>query len=70
MIELIGIVLVVQGIGGFINRVGESKSYSWFVQLHVLPPSFHLAASVLMAAIGAALVLTDMARKRKNKSEA
>ncbi|SDY31841.1 hypothetical protein SAMN05421504_105140 [Amycolatopsis xylanica] len=68
MIELIGIVLVVQGVGGFINRVGESKSYSWFVQLHVLPPSFHIAASIAMAVLGAALVLTDMARKRKNKA--
>ncbi|MFD8499044.1 hypothetical protein [Amycolatopsis sp. NPDC059657] len=68
MIELIGIVLVVQGIGGFINRVGESKSYSWFVQLHVLPPSFHIAASIVMAVAGVALVLTDMARKRKNKA--
>lgn len=66
MIELIGIVLVVQGIGGFVNRVGESKSYSWFVQLHVLPPSFHITASIVMAVLGAALVLTDMARKRKN----
>ncbi|MGC7097808.1 hypothetical protein ACPZ19_24325 [Amycolatopsis lurida] len=69
MIEVLGIILVVQGVGGFINRVAESSSESWFVQLHVLPDWLHIPASVVMALLGAALVLGDMARKKKRRAD-
>ena len=67
MKEIIGIILMVQGIGGFINRVAESTSKSWFVQLHVLPDSMHIVVSVLMAVLGAGLIIADIAASRKRK---
>lgn len=57
MLEIIGIVLLVQGIGGLINRLVGSDGYSWFVQLHVLPSSMHVAASIVMIVAGGLLVL-------------
>jgi hypothetical protein len=38
MTELLGILLLVQGFGGLLNRLLGADSPSWFVQLHVLPP--------------------------------
>ncbi|MFO7193701.1 MULTISPECIES: hypothetical protein [Thermocrispum] len=66
MIGLLGILLVVQGAGGLINRAAGSDAKSWFVQLHVLPPSMHVAASMLMLLVGAALAVAGE-RKRKGK---
>ncbi|GAA1960498.1 hypothetical protein [Amycolatopsis minnesotensis] len=66
MIEAFGILLLVQGVGGFINRLGDG-SRSWFVQLYVLPESLHIAASVVMAVLGGLLVLAASG-KRKSRS--
>jgi len=63
MIELLGILLVVQGGGGLLNRLLGAGSPSWFVQLHVLPPSLHVVASVVMVLAGAA-VLAGTRRRR------
>lgn len=65
MIELLGILLVVQGAGGLINRLAGASSPSWFVQLHVLPPGLHVWASVVMAAAGGAMLLAVRARKNR-----
>ncbi|WP_216205674.1 hypothetical protein [Amycolatopsis aidingensis] len=65
MIEVLGILLIVQGVGGFINRVAESGSRSWFVQLHLLPPVLHIPASVVMAVLGVALVILSSSRRRR-----
>ncbi|WP_206791549.1 hypothetical protein [Amycolatopsis sp. MtRt-6] len=62
MIELVGILLVVQGGGGLLNRLLGAQSPSWFVQLHVLPPSLHVVASVVMVLAGLA-VLAGIRRK-------
>ncbi|HEV7980936.1 hypothetical protein [Amycolatopsis sp.] len=67
MIEVLGILLVVQGVGGFINRIAGSESESWFLQLHLLPPGLHLPVSVAMAVVGGALVLSEMARQRRRR---
>lgn len=64
MTELIGILLVVQGGGGLLNRLLGADSPSWFVQLHVLPPSLHVAASVVMVLAGAAVLVAGRGRKR------
>ena len=56
MIELLGILLVVQGGGGLLNRLLGARSPSWFVQLHVLPPSLHVVASVVMVLAGVAVL--------------
>ncbi|MEU8636373.1 hypothetical protein AB0C38_29765 [Amycolatopsis sp. NPDC048633] len=65
MIELLGILLVVQGAGGLLNRLLDARSPSWFVQLHVLPPSLHVVASVVMAVAGAAVLLAGRGRSRE-----
>jgi uncharacterized membrane protein YphA (DoxX/SURF4 family) len=65
MTELLGILLLVQGFGGLLNRLLGADSPSWFVQLHVLPPPLHIVASVLMALAGAAVLLAGRARKGK-----
>lgn len=62
MIELLGILLVVQGAGGLLNRLLGADSPSWFVQLHLLPPSLHVAASVVMVLAGAAVLVARRGR--------
>jgi len=68
MMEIIGIALLVQGIGGLVNRLAGSTNPSWFVQLHVLPASLHIAASIVMTVIGAVLVLRTVAAERSGKT--
>ncbi|MEU9685539.1 hypothetical protein [Amycolatopsis japonica] len=63
MIELLGILLLVQGGGGLINRLLGSTNPSWFVQLHLLPPGTHLVASALMVAAGVGVLFAERARK-------
>lgn len=65
MIELIGVLLVVQGAGGLINRIAGAEHPSWFVQLHLLPPQLHVIASVVLLAAGAAVLFANRARKRR-----
>jgi hypothetical protein len=66
MLETLGIVLIVQGVGGLINRLAESESKAWWLQLHVLPDGLHIPASIAMGIVGALLVLQSMAGKRKS----
>ena len=63
MIELFGILLVVQGAGGLINRLAGTGHPSWFVQLHVLPPNLHVIASVVLLGAGVAMLFATRARK-------
>ncbi|MEU3623344.1 hypothetical protein BS329_24265 [Amycolatopsis coloradensis] len=69
MIELLGILLLVQGGGGLINRLLGSGNPSWFVQLHLLPPGMHVVASALMVAAGVAVLFSERARKQRRRSE-
>ncbi|OXM49097.1 hypothetical protein [Amycolatopsis alba] len=69
MIELLGILLLVQGGGGLINRLLGSSEPSWFVQLHVLPPGMHVIASALMVAAGVGLLFAERSRKQRRRSE-
>ena len=68
MLETIGIVLIVQGVGGLINRLAESWSKGWWLQLHLLPDALHLPVSVAMGVVGVLLVLRSMAGERRRKS--
>jgi hypothetical protein len=54
----------VQGAGGLLNRLLGAGSPSWFVQLHLLPPSLHVAASVVMLLGGAAVPAGVRKRRR------
>ncbi|MER7860802.1 hypothetical protein ABTX61_16990 [Amycolatopsis japonica] len=65
MIELLGILLLVQGGGGLINRLLGSTNPSWFVQLHLLPPGMHVVASALMVAAGVGVLFAERARKQR-----
>ncbi|MGV9301003.1 MULTISPECIES: hypothetical protein [Amycolatopsis] len=65
MIELVGILLVVQGAGGLINRLAGAEHPSWFVQLHVLPPRLHVIASIVLLGAGVAVLFANRARKRR-----
>lgn len=65
MIELLGILLVVQGAGGLLNRLLGARSPSWFVQLHVLPPSLHVAASVVMVVAGAGVLFAGRGKRSR-----
>lgn len=69
MVELLGILLVVQGAGGLINRLVHAGSPSWFVQLHVFPPALHIASSVVILAAGAGVLLVRQARKDGRNSD-
>lgn len=69
MIELLGILLLVQGGGGLINRLLGSSDPSWFVQLHLLPPGMHIVASALMVAAGVAVLFSERARKQRRRSD-
>lgn len=68
MLETIGIILIVQGVGGLINRLAESGSKGWWLQLHLLPDALHLPVSVAMGVVGALLVLRSTAARRRRKS--
>ena len=69
MIELAGILLVAQGGGGLINRLAGAANPSWFVQLHVLPSSLHIVASVVLLLAGVAVLFLERARKgRRDRS--
>jgi hypothetical protein len=69
VIELIGILLVAQGGGGLINRLAGSANPSWFVQLHVLPASLHILASIVLLLAGAVVLFLERARKgRRDRS--
>lgn len=68
MLETIGIILIVQGVGGLINRLAESGSKGWWVQLHLLPDGLHLPVSVVMAVVGVLLVLRTIAGERRRRS--
>ena len=65
MIELVGILLVVQGGGGLINRLAGAGHPSWFVHLHVLPARLHVLASIVLLAAGVAVLFGNQARKRR-----
>jgi hypothetical protein len=68
MLETIGIILIVQGVGGLINRLAESQSKGWWLQLHLLPDALHVPVSVAMGVVGGLLVLRSTAGKRRRKS--
>jgi hypothetical protein len=68
VLETIGIVLIVQGVGGLINRLVESGSKGWWLQLHVLPDGLHVPASVAMGVVGVLLVLRSRAGERRRRS--
>ena len=68
MLEVLGIVLIVQGAGGLINRLADSGSKGWWLQLHVLPDAMHVPASIVMGVVGVLLVLRSMGAERRRKA--
>ena len=67
MIEFLGILLLVLGAGGLINRLLGSSDPSWYVQLHLLPPGMHIVVSALMVAGGVGLLVAERSRKMRRR---
>jgi len=65
VIALLGILLVVQGGGGLINRLAGEGHPSWFVQLHLLPARLHVLASAVLLAAGVVVLFAHQAWKRR-----
>lgn len=63
MLEVLGIVLIVQGAGGLVNALAGSSTPGWWLQLHVLPAELHVPASVAILAAGVLLELRSKARE-------
>ena len=68
MLETLGIVLIVQGVGGLLNRLAESGSKGWWLQLHVLPDALHVPVSIAMGIVGVVLVLRLTVGDRRRES--
>ncbi len=68
MLEIIGILLIVQGVGGFINN-WTGGSPSWFVVNHVpLLDGWELPVSAVVALVGFALAERGARRRRAHAS--
>jgi hypothetical protein len=68
MLGLLGVVLLVQGVGGLINRLSHSESKGWFFQLYILPDGAHVAASIVVAVAGAAIFAYDTVQRKKARN--
>jgi hypothetical protein len=68
VLETIGIVLIVQGVGGLTNRLAESGPKDWLLQLHLLPDGRHVRASVATGIVGVVPGLRSMAGARRRTS--
>lgn len=65
MREVLSIALLVQGIGGLVNRLTTSASPGWWLQLHALPPALQIPASVAMITLGGALMLRVISNEKR-----
>jgi hypothetical protein len=63
VIELIGILLVVEGAGGLINRFAGGGSPDWFLQLRLMPPDLQVAANAVVLPAGVVVLLGRGARR-------
>ena len=66
MIELIGILLVVEGAGGLVNRLTGDGSAAWFLQLRLVPAEYGTTASVVVLLAGVVLLLGRRSRRRSH----
>lgn len=57
MIDLIGILLVVEGAGGLINRLTGEGAPGWFLQLRLVPANLRVTASVVVLLVGVVVLL-------------
>jgi hypothetical protein len=69
VIELAGLLLVILGAGGLINRLAGASDPGWFVQLRVLPPQLHIGASLVLLVVGAGLLFLQQARKHGRQGQ-
>lgn len=68
MLEIVGILLIVQGIGGFLNN-WTGGSPSWFVVNHVpLLDGWELSVSAVVALVGLVLAERGARRRRERAS--
>lgn len=64
IIEAIGIVCCVQGVGGALSSIMDGHP-SWFLVRHVLPDGAQVPVGVAIALLGAVILLAN-SRKRQD----
>jgi hypothetical protein len=64
IIETIGIVLCIQGVGGGLNAFLDGNR-SWFLVRYVLPDGAQIPVAVVIAVLGAVILLAN-SRKKEN----
>lgn len=64
MIDLIGILLVVEGAGGLVNRLTGDGSSAWFLQLRLVPTEYGTTASVVVLLVGVVVLIGRRSRRR------
>ena len=64
IIETIGIVLCIQGVGGALSSILDGGR-SWFLVRHVLPEGAQVPVGIVIALLGAVILLAN-SRKRQD----
>jgi hypothetical protein len=62
--ETIGIIVLIQGVGGLLNKLLDGSG-SWFLVRHWVPDALQIPACVVLIVIGGALLLKTAATKEK-----
>jgi hypothetical protein len=63
IIETIGIILCVQGVGGALSALRDTGR-GWFLVRYVLPEGAQVPVAVLIALVGAVILLANPRRRR------
>jgi hypothetical protein len=63
IIETIGIVLCVQGVGGALSALRDTGR-GWFLVRYVLPDGAQVPVGIAVALLGAVILLANSRRKR------
>lgn len=63
IIETIGVVLCIQGVGGAVSSVLDGGR-SWFLLRYVVPDGAQLPVGIVLAVIGAVILLANSRRKQ------
>jgi hypothetical protein len=63
IIETIGIVLCIQGVGGAVNSILDGGR-SWFLLRYVVPEGAQVPVGIVLAALGAVILLANARNKQ------
>jgi len=63
-LETVGILALVQGVGGLINKILDGSG-SWFLVRHWVPDPLQIPACIALIAIGGLILLKTAAAKER-----